>query len=459
VANVQFGGLITGLDTKALIAGLVAAESRPITIMTGQKTVLQARGAIYTTLAGSLGGLKSAAQGLSLGNDFNKSAASSSDATLLTASADATAQIGNTTVTVDRLARAQSVQSVTFASQTDAIGIGTLTVQTGTAATTITIDATNNTLAGLRTAINSSGAKVNASIINVGSSAIPDYRLVLQSKDTGIANAVTVLGTLSGGTDPFAAGGQIVQAAADSVFAVNGLTLTRSGNTISDVLPGVTLGLLREGNHDGVIDASDATGTVTVAGDTSAIAGSIKKFIDSYNAVNKLVNDQFTVNPDTKRQGSLAGDASLRGVISRLRREVSAPGGNSSGLTFLSDVGISFQKDGSLALDDSKLTKALAADPTGVSNLFTIVQNGIGKRIPDAVDDFISAVDGVLTSRQKGVQSNIDRIDKNIERETARVTALQDRLTQQFSVLEQIVSSLKSQGDFLNQQLAALNGN
>ena len=157
------------------------------------------------------------------------------------------------------------------------------------------------------------------------------------------------------------------------------------------------------------------------------------------------------MNPDTKHQGALAGDASLRGVISRLRRELSAPGGTSAGLTFLSDVGIKFEKDGSLTFDASKLTKALDTDPTGVSNLFTIVQNGIGKRIPDAVDDFISAVDGVLTSRQKGVLSNIDRIDKNIERETIRVTAMQDRLTQQFSALEKIVSSLKSQGDFLTQ--------
>jgi flagellar hook-associated protein 2 len=218
MANVQFGGLITGLDTKALIAGLVAAESRPIDNMQGQKTVLQARGAVYTALASALGGLKSAAQGLSLGNDFNKRAASSSDATLFTVSADGTAQLGAATVTVDRLAKAQSVQSVTFASETAAVGTGTLTIQTGTAATTINIDTTNNTLTGLRTAINSSGAKVNASIINIGSSAVPDFRLVVQSKDTGVANAVTVTGALTGGTDPFAAGGQIVQAATDSVL-------------------------------------------------------------------------------------------------------------------------------------------------------------------------------------------------------------------------------------------------
>ena len=170
MANVQFGGLITGLDTKELIAGLVAAESRPITNMTGQKTVLQARGAVYTALAGALGGLKSAAQGLSLGSDFNKRAVSSSDATVLTVSADSTAQLGNTTVTVDRLAKAQSIQSVTFAGETASIGTGTLTLNIGTAAATIKIDTTNNTLAGLRTAINSSGAKVNAAVINIGSS-------------------------------------------------------------------------------------------------------------------------------------------------------------------------------------------------------------------------------------------------------------------------------------------------
>jgi flagellar hook-associated protein 2 len=74
------------------------------------------------------------------------------------------------------------------------------------------------------------------------------------------------------------------------------------------------------------------------------------------------------------------------------------------------------------------------------------------------VDDFISSVDGALTSRQKGIQDNIDRIDKNIANEQARVTALQDRLTQKFSALEQMVSQLKSQGDFLTQRLAALSG-
>ena len=456
MANVQFGGLITGLDTKSLIAGLVAAESRPIDLLQDQKTVLQAKQGVYAILVGALGGLKSDAQALSLDGDFNKRAAESSDATVLKASADSTAQQGFGRIVVDTLAKAQSIQSTGFASASDTIGTGSLTLQVGGTVTTITIDSTNNTLTGLQSAILSSGAKVTAAIVNVGSSATPDFRLIVQSKDTGVANAVTISGALSGGVDPFAGGGHVVQAAADALVSVNGLTVSRSSNTISDVIPGISLVLLKEGNHDGIINDGDVSADVTVTSDNSAIQESIQQFIDSYNAVNKIVNDQFTVNQDTQRQGTLAGDASLRGVISRLRNELSQPGGIGVGLKYLSDIGISFQKDGSLTLDESKLNNALNADPTGVSNLFTLVQNGVGKRIPDAVDDFIGSLDGTLTARQKGLQSDIDRIDDKIASEQDRVAALQDRLTQQFSALEQLVSQLKSQGDYLAQQLSAL---
>jgi flagellar hook-associated protein 2 len=109
-----------------------------------------------------------------------------------------------------------------------------------------------------------------------------------------------------------------------------------------------------------------------------------------------------------------------------------------------------------LTLDDAKLAHALASDPTGVSNLFALVQNGIGKRIPDTIDSFINPIGGSLITRQQGMQNDIDRIDQKVAREETRITALQDRLTKQFSTLEQMVSQLKSQGDYLTQQLSAL---
>jgi flagellar hook-associated protein 2 len=455
VANVQFGGLITGLNTNALIQGLVQAEQGPINILQGQKATLQAQQAVYTTLVSSLATLKSDAQGLSLSTDFNKHSAASSDSTVLTASADSTAVAGYNTVVVDTLAKAGSIESTPFTSSSDSIGTGALTIQVGGTSTPITIDSTNNTLAGLKSAINSSGAAVTASIVNVGTNASPDYRLIVQSKDTGIANAVAITSTLAGGTDPFAGGGQVVQAAADAVVSVNGLTVTRSSNTISDVIPGVTFVLLKEGNHDGLVTSADVSANVTVSVDASAVQSSIQKLVDSYNAVNKIVNDQFTLNPDTKRQGPLAGDAALRGVISRLRKELSASGGIGAGLQYLSDIGVTFEKDGSLTIDDGKLSNALQTDPTGVSNLFSLLQDGIGKRIPDTVDDFISSVNGSLTARQQGIQDDIKRIDQKVASEQQRITAFQDRLTQQFSDLEKTVSQLQSQSNFLLQNFAS----
>jgi flagellar hook-associated protein 2 len=313
-------------------------------------------------------------------------------------------------------------------------------------------------LTGLKSAINSSGAAVTASIVNVGTNGTPDYRLTVQSKNTGTADAATISGTLAGGADPFAGGGQVVQAAADAVFSVNGLSVTRGSNTISDVLPGVTLVLLKEGNHNGTVESTDASASVTVSSDGGSIKSAIKQVVDSYNAVNKIVTSQFALNPDTKRQGALGGDAGLRGVISQLRAEMSASGGIGAGLQYLSDIGIKFAKDGSLTLDDAKLTSALASDPTAVGNLFTTVQNGIGKRVPDLVDHFINSVSGSLVSRQKGIQTSIDGIDRKVRSEETRIAALQDRLTKQFTSLEKTVSQFKSQGDFLTQQLTALSG-
>ncbi len=451
MATVQFGGLITGLNTNALIQGLVQAEQGPINVLQGQKTVLQAQQGVYTTLVSALGTLRSAAQGLSLSSDFNQKSAASSDATVLTVSADSTAQAGSSTVVVDTLAKAQTLESTSFASAADSIGTGKLMIHVGTTTTPITIDATNKTLTGLQAAINSSGAGVTASIINLGTNASPDYRLILQGKNTGTENAVTVTGTLSGGSDPFSGGGTVVQAAADAVFSVNGITFKRSTNTVSDIIPGVTLTLLKEGNHDGVVSSADASATVSIGLNNSGVQTSIQSFVDAYNAVNKIVGSQFSLDPTTSHQGVLAGDAALRGVTSRLRHEISAAGGNGSGFTHLSDIGVSFQDDGSLALDTAKLNNALDTNSTGVANLFTLVENGIGKRIPDAIDSMISPVNGSLVAREQGIQARISRIDQEVADEQQRLADYQNQLTQQFAAMEQMISQMQSQGNFLTQ--------
>jgi flagellar hook-associated protein 2 len=456
MANIQFGGLITGLDTNALVAGLMQAERRSITLLQGQKVRYQAQDAVFASVIGALGSLKSSAQSLSLSTDFIKRSATTSDPAVLTASASTTASVGSSLIAIDSLAKAQSVQSTSFTQLDATIGTGTLTISVGGTDTALVVDSTNNTLEGLRDALNDSGADVTATIVNVSASATADYRLVVQSEKTGTTNAATLSGNLIGGTDPFAGGGEIVQAAGNAVFSVNGLKITRSSNTISDVIPGVTFTLLSEGDRDGAIGGSDPTAKVSVSADNSTITKAITDLVDKFNAVNQIVNEQFALDPNTNRQGATAGDASLRGMLSRLRKELSVSGGTGASYKYLSDIGIKFEKDGSLTLDQGKLTEALENDPTGVANLFLSKENGVGKRLPEAVDDFISAVDGALIFRQKGIGQSIKQIDEKIAREERRIATLEEQLVKRFTALEELVSQLKSQGDFLTQQLSAL---
>lgn len=442
MANIQFGGLASGLDTKALIDGLVGAETTSfITPLTKRKILYQAQQGLLTTVGSTLASLKSSAQALSLSIDFNKRTAASSDTAVLAAAADSSAQSGVYNVVVSSLAKAKSLQSSTsYTSTTAAVGTGTLSINVGSTATSITIDATNNTLAGLKDAINNSGAAVTASIVNVGTSATPQYSLVVQGKNTGTANDVTIASSLTSGSDPFAGGGTVVQAASDAQFSVNGLSLTRSSNTVSDAIPGVTLSLLKDGG---------ASSSVTVAGDTSAIKNNIKKFVDAYNAVAKIANDQFSLDPTTGRQGPLAGESVLRGVASRLRSSLAVAGANDTGPRTLSDLGISFQRNGSLSLDDAKLSAALTSNPTAVSKLFIASQNGIGKRIPETVDAFLATRIGALSSRVDGLGKAMSDLDKKIASEQKRIATYQQNLTAQFSALEKLVSGLQTQGQYL----------
>jgi flagellar hook-associated protein 2 len=450
MANIQFGGLASGLDTKTLIDGLVGAErSSFITPLTNQKTRYQAQQGLLTTISGALSSLKSSAQALSLSTDFNKRTASVSDTTVLTATADSTAQSGVYNLAVSSLAKAKSLQSSTsYTSTTDTIGTGTLAITVGSTITSVTIDATNNTLTGLKSAINDSGAGVTASIVNVGSSATPQYTLVIQGKKTGIANDVTVASSLAGGSDPFSGGGTVVQAAADAQFSVNDLALSRSSNTVSDAIPGVTLSLTKDGG---------ASSTVTVASDTAAIKSNIKKFVDAYNAVAKIASDQFALNPTTGRQGALAGESVLRGVVSRLRSALTVSGTSDSGPRTLSDLGISFQRDGSLSIDDAKLSNALDSNLTAVSKLFLSAQEGIGKRIPKAVDSFIATGVGSLSTRVDGIGKAIADIDTKIASEEKRIATYQKNLTDQFSSLEKLVSGLQTQSQYLTGLTATTN--
>ena len=247
--------------------------------------------------------------------------------------------------------------------------------QDGTQATgSVVIDSTNNSLQGIRDAINSAGLGVTASIVSDGTD--KPYHLVLSSTKTGANSAMKISLSGSDGQPADSALSDLLSydasgtqnlkqnsAAQNTNFSVNGIAITSSSNSVDTAIEGVTLGISKIG-----------TSSLSVAKDTSTVKTSITAFVKAYNDLNTSIGKMTAFNPDTKKGGILMGDSTVQSIQSQLRRQLGAPiTGLSSGMNTLSQVGISFQKDGGLTLDTSKLDKAISANFGDIAGLFSAI--------------------------------------------------------------------------------------
>lgn len=341
---------------------------------------------------------------------------------------------GNYTVEVSKLAQSQSLVAAGQASSTAAIGNGTATTVTfdfgtigggtltngvysgaaftsnGNGTASITIDSTNNTLEGIRDAINSASMGVTATIVNDGSGT--PYRLALTSGSSGASNSMKI--TTSGGDgsigsllgyDP--AGTQNLTqtiAAQNADLTVNGIAITSASNTVSEAIQGVTLTLT---------NTTAAPASLTVARDTTAINTAASGFVDAYNALASQIKSRSAYATNGSAGGALAGDGTLRVMQDQLRGIFNTPASGGT-LTSLAEVGIAFQKDGSLSLDSSKLNSAISANFSDVTNLFSS-STGFATRLADWAQSTLDPgglIDTRTQSLNKYVQDRNDEIDR-----------------------------------------------
>lgn len=409
MATITATGTGSGLDINGMVSKLMAVEALPLQQLSVKEAGYQGQITALGSLKGAMGSFQTAMSGMSTAAQFNAVNATPADATVLTATAFSTAAAGSYAVNVTTLAQAQSLEAGGKIDTTSAIGAGTSTTlnfQFGTisgtptngiypdgsgftqdttqAGGTVTIDSTNNSLQGIRDAINKANIGVTASIVNDGSA--NPYRLVLTSAKSGATSdmKITVAGdaTLQGflGYDPALAASQhLTQTAAaqNAAFTVNGVSIQSASNTVTTAIPGVTMNLLKTGSST----------TLTVARDTSAVQKAASDFVSAYNALNTTLSSLTAYNAATKTGGPLLGDAAVLGIQSQLRNAMNTPlTGLSGSLTGLGDIGIAFQKDGSLALDSTKLNSAVANNLADITGLFA----SMGKTT-DSLVNFISS--------------------------------------------------------------------
>ena len=397
-------GVGSNLDVNGIVSQLMALEHRPLNALDRKEAGYQAQLSAYGSLKGALSAFQNAVRGLSELSKFQAVKATPADTTILTASAASTAIPGSYSVEVTKLAQAHKISSNGFASVNDAVGSGTLTIQYGTydsvnntftlnsakAAQTVTIGAGQNTLAGIRDAINAAKIGVTASIVNDGSA--NGNKLVLSSNDMGAANSLKItvtndsvgtntdtLGLSQLAYDPTAAvgsGKNLTQtvAAQNAELKVDGILVSKAANTVTDVIQGVTLNLLKTNTA--------APTTLTVARDTAAVKSSVEAFVKAYNDINKTFKDLSGYNATTKQGAILQGDAAVRTIQTQIRSTLTSTlTGLDGAYKLLSQIGVSFQKDGTLTVDSTKLQSAIDTNFNDIAGLFAALGKPSDSRV------------------------------------------------------------------------------
>ena len=277
--------------------------------------------------------------------------------------------------------------------------------------------------------------------------------LVISSKDTGAAQAFRLSGTGAlagfgydaGNADP---GLATIQSAQDARLSIDGLAITRSSNTVSDAIEGVTLSLVKP---------TEGETAVTVARDDDTAKKAIDEFAKAYNELNTLIRSQTSYNAETKKAGTLNGDSSMRSIQSQLRTALGNPISGLSGAKMLSDAGISFKTDGSMSVDSTKLTEALADPSKKIGELFAGngTVDGFAKSMETRLKGMLGT-DGLLSARTEGINSTIKSFDLRIETMEARLVKIEARYSAQFTALDAAMSSMNTTSAFLTQQFANL---
>ena len=389
-------GIGSNLDVNGIVSKLMTIEQQPLNRLTRLEASAQARLSAYGMIKGALSSFQGTMAGLASASKYTSLSASSSDSAVMTASASSIATPGTYSLEVTKIAKEQKLRSdvLSTTSINDAIGTGTLTIQLGTysggvftansdkPATSITIDSSKQTIGGIRDAINAANAGVTATIINDGTG----FRLSLTSNSTGASNSlkVSVSGD-SGGTDtdttglskiaydPAAVAGSgknltESQAAQDAQLTVDGIAVTKPSNTLTDVIQGVTLNLLKESTVGTPVK-------VSVSRSNTALTSAAQDFAKAYNEVAGTIAELTKYTPKKEgasaQAGVLLGEAAPRSILSQLRNSLTQSVATLDGKKMtLSDLGIAFQKDGTMAVDTAKLNKVAEANPELVAGFF-----------------------------------------------------------------------------------------
>ncbi|MBK7004779.1 MAG: flagellar filament capping protein FliD [Burkholderiales bacterium] len=468
-------GVGSGLDVNSIVTQLVAIEKQPLQALQTKATSLQSQLSLYGTIKSQVSALKDAATTLASTTGWALQAATSSNTAAATVSVDSTATSTLFGLDITRLAQSQTTasRSVTAnASLGAGAGTGQLSIQLGSwgaagagpfvpgAAAAVTVNVNeSDTYTTIASAINAANAGVKATVLKVGTT----ERLLFQSSTSGSDAGFSIASnsgfaaldslsftSLANGSES-ALGMESSQVGLNAQLKINNVAVESATNTVSNMVPGVTLNLAQT-------TAVGSPVQITVAQDKVALQKNIQTFADAYSALSKTLADS-TKYVQGGKSGALQGDSTTVGLQSLMRKII---GSSSTGSTYarLSEVGLEQQTDGSLKLNTTKLATAMG-DTSNLQKLFTTnnsdtATNGFGLKLRDLATGLLAS-DGTVGNKSTALQGAISRNGKEQDRVNERAAVVEKRLRAQYSALDAQMAQLTGLSSYVTAQLAQWN--
>ena len=469
-----------GLDVKSIISQLVALEKKPLDTLKLQAATVNTKISAFAQIKSLVSTLQDAASKLTSVTGWNGVSTTSSDSKFVSASAVGGTLPTSFNVEIQSLAKAQATASAALLPVGGALGAGTLRLELGKWSVApasftpqsgqpvdITVSASDK-LSDIASKINGANAGVTASILTDGSG----ERLLLTGKGTGEMAGYRVSVNEGAGWDTnmqsfpdnsdgvglsrLATAQMDVAAttqAADARAKVNGISVTSATNTFATTISGVTF------KAEQVTEVGKPI-AITVSKDNAAIQSNIDGFVKAYNAINQLLQDATKYDAATKSAGLLQGDSTAVALQNSLRNAIQSVTTGGGAFQRLADIGITQQLGGDLAVDSSKLNKALAENPEDVKNLFRSAGGGAADGIAvqlKALTTNLLSNDGFFKSKDATLQLSLKRNAQDQTRVNEKVDAFEKRITQRYNSLDAQLSSLNGLNAYIAQQVTAWN--
>lgn len=458
-------GIGSGLDVESMISQMVALQKQPLTQLQTKASSIDTKISTVGTLKSLMSTLKDSAKKLSDSSAWQLTTASSSN-TAVAIKVTGAAAPGASEISVQQLARAQSLASANFAvanGATSAVfgaaGNLTITNSSNPSKTTGPIAITANmTLDQVAAAINqkSAASGVTASVLQDANG----QRLVMRSKDSGATNAFTVSGD-SVITDALGTTGAspsaVLQSAQNAKATVNGIAVESATNEFKKVLPGLSFTASQ-------VTQAGAPAVVSVVSDTEGMKKNLQTFMDAYNALNDKLSELTKYDSESKTAGAMQGDSTIVGLLSGLRGVLS---GSLGGIN-LSDLGIQLAKGGKLQFGTSTSDKAklesVLQDPAKLAQMFSAEgeagkpqTQGLAVRMYEFADKMLAFDTGLFDTKTKSLTQLKKDNEKAQDRVNDQAQLFEQRMRAQYAALDKKMGSYSGLSAYMSQQISQWN--